>query len=245
MNENSYCVYRHVFPNGKLYIGITSQKPENRWRGGKHYNALVERAIRKYGWGNVLHEVLFRGLCEHDAKQKEIELIKLFNTKNPKCGYNLTDGGDGMRGFKTREETKSKLSEINKGKRHTDESKRKMSESRKGEKAYWYGKEIPQYVKEKISAKNKGKQGVWTGKKMPDEARANMSLNHADVSGDKNPRATRVQRIDANNNVVTTYSTIAEAARKNQCNVCTVRRRCNGSMDKHGYIWRYAEEVTL
>lgn len=30
MNENNYVVYRHTSPSGKVYIGITSKKPEKR-----------------------------------------------------------------------------------------------------------------------------------------------------------------------------------------------------------------------
>lgn len=32
-----YVVYKHTCPNGKVYIGITSQKPEHRWKKGKTF----------------------------------------------------------------------------------------------------------------------------------------------------------------------------------------------------------------
>lgn len=50
MIEN-YKVYMHRFPNGKVYIGITCQKPEYRWNKGKHYRkqSLIFNAIMKYG----------------------------------------------------------------------------------------------------------------------------------------------------------------------------------------------------
>ena len=83
MNEN-YKVYMHRFPNGKIYIGITCQNPEERWRGGTGYKAqLVHRAIEKYGWDAIQHIILFDGLCKEEAEQKEIELIKLFSSNNP------------------------------------------------------------------------------------------------------------------------------------------------------------------
>ena len=28
---DNYKVYIHIFPNNKVYIGITSQKPKRRW----------------------------------------------------------------------------------------------------------------------------------------------------------------------------------------------------------------------
>ena len=32
MTEHKYAVYMHIFPNKKKYIGITGQKPKERWR---------------------------------------------------------------------------------------------------------------------------------------------------------------------------------------------------------------------
>ena len=48
MKEN-YTVYKHIFPNNKIYIGITSKKPEIRWNKGKGYKAcpLMNKAILK------------------------------------------------------------------------------------------------------------------------------------------------------------------------------------------------------
>lgn len=45
-----YFVYKHTFPNGKIYIGITDQKPERRWRNGIGYRRqpYVYNAIKKY-----------------------------------------------------------------------------------------------------------------------------------------------------------------------------------------------------
>lgn len=35
--EKTYRVYKHVFPNRKVYVGITSQPLNCRWRSGKGY----------------------------------------------------------------------------------------------------------------------------------------------------------------------------------------------------------------
>lgn len=34
---NSYTVYKHTSPSGKVYIGITKKKPEYRWNHGRGY----------------------------------------------------------------------------------------------------------------------------------------------------------------------------------------------------------------
>ena len=54
----SYTVYKHTFPNNKVYIGITSQSVSRRWRNGEGYRnkqQLIYRAILKYGWDNIKH----------------------------------------------------------------------------------------------------------------------------------------------------------------------------------------------
>lgn len=37
MERKCYCVYIHISPSNKAYIGITSISPEERWDGGRGY----------------------------------------------------------------------------------------------------------------------------------------------------------------------------------------------------------------
>lgn len=92
----SYTVYKHIAPNSKIYIGITKMNPLKRWDNGRGYstNKHFSRAIKKYGWNNIKHEILFSDLSVNDAKTKEIELIEYYQSNNPKYGYNVTAGGD-------------------------------------------------------------------------------------------------------------------------------------------------------
>ena len=68
-----YCVYKHTSPNGKVYIGITSQNPIARWRNGKGYsnNTHFKNAIDKYGWDNFKHEILHSELSKEEAEQNK------------------------------------------------------------------------------------------------------------------------------------------------------------------------------
>lgn len=80
MVNKNYTIYKHIFPNNKIYIGITQQKPEKRWQHGLGYRAqpLMWNAIQKYGWENIKHEILFENLTLEEANLKEIELIIIF-----------------------------------------------------------------------------------------------------------------------------------------------------------------------
>ena len=95
--KDTWCVYRHTSPSGKVYIGITHYKdPKKRWgKNGNFYSKKVVfyRAIEKYGWDNIKHEILFQGLPEKRAKNLEVSLIQHY--KKLGLSYNMTVGGDG------------------------------------------------------------------------------------------------------------------------------------------------------
>ena len=86
-----YTVYQHKNKiNGKVYIGITSQKLEQRWGSqGCNYKSSPHfySAIQKYGWDNFEHNILFADLTKEQACLKEQELIKEYNSMNRESVY--------------------------------------------------------------------------------------------------------------------------------------------------------------
>ena len=164
----SWTVYRHITPNGKSYIGITSDKPEHRWKNGRGYreNTPFGKAIEKYGWDNIKHEILDTNIDEFEAKCLEEYYIFSYQTyigfKDDCKGYNCTLGGEGSLGYIATEESRKKISESNKGRNvwnkgkkgkqhHSEETKIKMSEAHKGQIAWNKGKQ----------SHNKGKHRVY------------------------------------------------------------------------------------
>ncbi|MBC5745621.1 hypothetical protein FMM74_019140 [Lachnospiraceae bacterium MD308] len=97
MDKNKkFCVYKHESPSHKVYIGITSRKPKKRWVNGEGYNNndYFTKAIKKYGWENFKHEILYTNLSKDEACEKEKELIKYYDSTNRDKGYNITPGGE-------------------------------------------------------------------------------------------------------------------------------------------------------
>lgn len=97
METKKYCVYKHIFPDNKVYIGMTCKKPIYRWNNGNGYTKTqrkIYNAIQKYGWGNIKHEILYENLTKEEAEQKEIELIKYYDSTNDDFGYNIEKGGN-------------------------------------------------------------------------------------------------------------------------------------------------------
>jgi len=143
-------VYIYTFPNGKRYIGQTIQTLNERASKGCGYqhSPLVYNAIQKYGWDNILKEIIECSSRE-EMDNLEKELIKKYNTTNKNFGYNLESGGN--KNKKLSEETKKKISESLIGHYVSKETKNKISEAHKNKKL---SEETKNKIKEAVSIAN-------------------------------------------------------------------------------------------
>lgn len=161
-------VYRHIRldKNEVFYIGISNhddKRPYNK----RNRNNIWKKIINKTEYEV---EILFDDLTLEQAKEKEIEFIKLYGRIDLGTGTlaNLTDGGDGTLNCIVKKETRDKIRNtlkgnipINKGKKglqsHTEEWKEKMSIRTSGEFNPNYGVPCSEDKKRKISESKKGK----------------------------------------------------------------------------------------
>lgn len=102
--------------NGKVYIGKTeiefrlrlNQHRSNSLNpNSKNYNNYIYRAIRKYGWENFTWEIIDNAKTESELIDKEIYWIKYFGSFGN--GYNMTEGGEGIRGYVHGEEMREQI----------------------------------------------------------------------------------------------------------------------------------------
>ena len=165
MTNTSFCytVYMHINSiNGKRYIGITKQKPEYRWRSdgsGYFRSPYFWNAIKKYGWDCFEHIILLENADRELACEIEQGLIDLYHTKDKRYGYNMTEGGDGsrgwipsaetlarrsakLRGIKRSEWHRQRLREANLGKKATEETRQKLRKSHLGKKLTGHALEV-------------------------------------------------------------------------------------------------------
>ena len=108
---DGYYLYMHIAPNGKMYVGITKQLPQSRWKNGYGYASSPHfyNAILKYGWDNIEHIVLADNLSVEWACKLEKCLIEEYDLTNHENGYNVCVGGGGTNGYHHSEESKQKL----------------------------------------------------------------------------------------------------------------------------------------
>lgn len=235
----AWTVYKHTAPNGKVYIGITSQPCDKRWRSGKGYkhNQHFSSAIKEFGWGNIKHEILYENIAQEEAQRIEIELISKYKSDNREFGYNVERGG--LLHDTTSNETKQKLSDINKGKFA-------------GEKHPNYGKRLTAEQKKIISEKTrtamanlteeKRKRMVENGKRNKGKRKPSYSLEHKrNLSLAKMGQgAISVTRIDMGTGEKIVYLSAKEAQDKTGISRAHIASVCKGHRKTAGgYLWEY------
>lgn len=126
--------------NGKCYVGQTALSLDERWRKHRYESRETRKAhralysaIRKYGFAQFTIKVL------EETDVESLNAREIFWIAAIEPEYNMTIGGDTIRGYRHSAETKQKMSESAKrrgpnrpiGYLHTIESKEKMSRSQK------------------------------------------------------------------------------------------------------------------
>ena len=235
MEKRNYCLYIHISPSRKKYVGITCRKPQKRWNYGKGYvgNDYFMKAIEKYGWNNFDHIILCVGLTREQASELEIEIINMLDTTNRDKGYNL-DGG-GIKQKRMSEETKHKISDAHRGK-FTD-AQWEAAIARRGKPGHPHTEETKNHLRE-----------VHLGKKMSAESCVKMSIAHKgqipsnldQLKEANKARWRKVEQYTMQGEYVATYENIREAGTSNKINEASIGQCCRGKY-KHagGYIWKY------
>lgn len=211
---NSCFVYKHVFPNGKVYIGITSCEPVKRWKNGRGYDnqPIMRNAIMKYGWDNVKHEILAKGLTREEACAMEVALIALYNSTDRNCGYNNTGGGDSYE--------------------MTADHKAKISAANKGKPSHLKGKPMSEERKRKIGEANKGK------KRTAEQLRKQSEYMKGRCGGE-NPRSRKVYCVETG----IVFNSVVEAAVWTNVSRNSISDALNGRSKQSGGVhWRYLDK---
>lgn len=233
----NYCVYIHTNRfNNKVYVGITMQDVQDRWKNGSGYREdeqpVFAMAIKKYGWENFDHIIFAENLTEQEAKYIEILLIALYKSNckrytNPQYGYNMTDGGDGMSGHHHSKETHKKLS---------DKTKERFANP---ENHPLFGKHFSEESREKMSAAQKGKhigeKNPFYGKHHTEESVKKNKLSHKH-------EAKTVEQYTTDGELVATFFSIHDASKATGINRQCISFCIQGKYKKAGgYIWKTVE----
>lgn len=224
----SYVVYIHENRiNGKVYIGMTGQKPKRRWDNGRGYakNIYFSRAINKYGWHNFDHRILYDNLTLEQANEIERALIKEYDSTNINKSYNIALGGNGSGSVS--EESRKRMSKAHKGQPAWNKGKPFSEETRNKIRKALTGGKLSEKTRKKMSESRKGKGNSFYGKHHSKETIHAMAL--------KQPRRKMVVCIDTGE----IFESMAEAARRKGIPQGNISLVCAGKHQRAGGLrWK-------
>lgn len=225
MDERNYFVYIHEFPNGKVYIGQTRKSPDTRWYsdGSGYKGQIVWDAIKKYGWDNILHDILACSLTMEEACDEEKYWIAYYDSTNREYGYNIQSGG--MVAYERSD---------------SDEIRQKMSERMTSENNPFYGKQHSSLSKLKISNKNKGK--FLGGKRRSAKGFAWQYTDEPHPYVNPKPLKKVVQLDKETDEFISVYDSVFDVEEKTGISHKGVSRCCGGFGNSYkGYKWMWLD----
>lgn len=263
---DNYKVYAHIHKeSGKVYIGITKQEVERRWRNGLGYKVgKFRNAVNKYGWDAFSHIVIMDHLSHDMANIVEKELIKKYRTNERKYGYNLTSGGDNeYTGQPMPEHVKRRLREVNVGRKLSEDSKHKISIANKGKtipedqrkrisntlRILWQDEDYRNHMiqhmvnksedtKRKISESHKGKK--WTEQQ---RIRFNETIERNRKSNKVNGNSIPVVQLDRDGVFIMEFSSARLAEDITGVKNPSISNACRGKLKTAGgFKWMYKDD---
>ena len=223
--------------NGKMYVGQTQRTFGIRTK--QHLNrsdTYFDKALAKYGLNNFSYWILDRGSTLEELNEKERYWITEYDCLWPN-GYNLTVGGDGVKGYRHTDEYKRKMSDAMKGKgtgkdnhfygkRHTIKSIKKMSEYQSNRWTVEARKELSESYK-----------GKFVGEDNPFYKKKHKQSSKDKMSKAKDSIKIKVRNIDTGE----VFESLSLASKTHNVQVAHIKRVCRGQRKTcGGFRWEYA-----
>lgn len=266
MVENVYGVIYLIINNvnGKIYVGQTTRDFDTRYSSNKWYNHVsnehLYNSVQKYGVDSFTVVKQFDVAYNQDELNALEDLyICMYETMNPKHGYNKRRGGDNR---KASEETKEKLSKVAKervgdknpffGKHHTQEAidKGRQKQKQNYENGYtnpFKGKTHTEETKTKIgeAIKNSANYKNYLENGGREAIRNRCKNLSANQYGKDNPRARAVYSPTLNMKFDTVKEAEAFIGKQGVgkcCNPNYKNKTCGQTEDGVRIVWMYYDE---
>ena len=204
--------------NQKQYVGITKFSIEERFSQHVKRGFLLTEAIKKYGEEKFSTELIEEVESDERAYELEMLYIQKYKTKVPN-GYNLTDGGDGMKGYQYDTNQKQNISKAKIGQKYPKEHGEKIRQAK-------LGKKRDQSIIDKIIQTKASKHNIQPNLDLKGQHKSNSQKS--------------IIQCDLQNNPLNEYQSAQEAGRcldksGNQIADCASGRQKTA----YGFKWKY------
>lgn len=103
-----FTIYCLTLPDGRAYVGLTSQSTRIKWADGWSYalNPPLYDGILEYGWQHIKKEELAKMSLEKEARDLEAILINRLKTYRQEKGFNTVRTKERIEGMTEEEQVK-------------------------------------------------------------------------------------------------------------------------------------------
>jgi predicted GIY-YIG superfamily endonuclease len=180
-------VYRHIRKdtNKVFYVGIgkKSNRAYSKHQRNKYWQSIVDKA-------DYIVEIIKDGITWEEAIQFEIDLIKQYGRKDLGTGIlsNMTDGGEGNNNQLCSIETRIKMGNTRRGRKHSEQTKQKISKMLKGKKhtPEAVEKNRQAHIGIRVSEETKAKLSkMFKGRSVSDDIREKVSKSNSQFQFEK------------------------------------------------------------
>jgi len=239
--------------NGKVYIGQTTKKlyeriKEHIYNSKRNSQYAIHKAIRKYGENNFNWEIIDTATNRDELNDKEVYWIGKYKS-NSHLGYNMTDGGDGISGYKMSNEAKKKMSKSKIGKYSSGNHPRAKSVIQLSTSGEFIGefatsKDASNEFGGDFSGISKCCKGeinsmygfIWIYKDDYNENNVSKRVEMYRNNGAKRS----VCKFDKDGKYIETFNSLTEASLSVGGNPSAILRCCKGKQKTHkGFIWKF------
>lgn len=179
--RTDFYVYALFREDGRVfYIGKGTGRrwtAHERWLDRSHKSSIIRKT--KAALGFLPKEKIAEGLTDAEARQIEVDMIRLVGRAPLGPLVNLTDGGDGV--SNPSPESRAKMSQAKKGRIVSEETRRRLSAAQKGKPlSPAFAAVIGKWnIGRKASAEHKARLSTARrGKKHSEETKAKIGAAH-------------------------------------------------------------------
>lgn len=213
-------IYKIISPTKRIYIGqsIDLEKREKDYYYGKCVNQVrLIKSIKKYGW--KYHQFIIIEVCEIDLlnirERYWQDYYNVLGAKGLNCKLTNTDDKAGI----LSEDTKNKIKNSLKGKKHSEQRRVNQSIAQMGKK---------RSLSHKLSLSKAAKRRF---KDESERKKQGFKL------------MMEVEQYDKNLNLIATYCSVREAEKITTIHSSTISRCCNNTRKSAGgFIWKYKKQ---
>ena len=234
--------------NNKIYIGQTiKERPSDRFSQHRYSarhpeqdnsNSYLHKAMREYGVDNFIFEIIEEVPVEV-LDERECFWISELNSLVPN-GYNLTDGGEGTKGYSRPQSIEERLKRQQSNKKFYEDNPEAIEQARERTKEFWQNEEYRQKVTEGVHKFYNEHPDLFSGKNNPFYGKTHTEESRAKIKEAAKLKKKPIAQLDKETlEIIKIYDGVKDAEKELEVSHGWIAKAANLNKVAYGYRWKF------